>query len=91
MKRHRFISTEIDLGDFHKNCDRKNLLEDKTTTNRKSPVLVTKFNPAVKQLKRLLIKHWQLLQQNERCIQVFQNLHMVAYSREKNLKELLKK
>ena len=87
-----YKSTEIDeiiQNTIHLN--RKDLLQDNRRGNDKTIVLVTKFNPAIKKLKKILLKHWQVLQSNKRCKQIFNRLPMIAYKRGKNLQDLLKK
>ena len=71
--------------------NRIDLLKDKKVIKRKATVMVTKFNPAIKQLKRILLKHWHILKQNKRCSEIFKSEPIIAYSRNKNLQELLTK
>lgn len=90
--RRGYKSAEIDkIIQSTRMIKRTDLLQDKIKSKRKVTVFVTKYNPAIKQLKKLLVKHWKELSNNDRCKQIFQNLPMVAYSRGKNLQELLTK
>ena len=47
--------------------------------------MVTNYNPNAKQLKRMLLKHWKLIQQNEHCANLFKNKPILAFKRNKNL------
>ena len=52
--------------------------------------LVTKFNKNAPNVKRILMKHWHLIQNSDSCKHIFKTEPIVAYSRFKNLKEILK-
>ena len=73
------------------NKNRNELLKRSKVDKEKPLAMVTKYNPAVKQLKRKLIKHWKLILMNEDCKDLFNNRPIVAYKRNKNLQELVTK
>ena len=57
--------------------DRQQLLMPKDNKIKiKSPpnVLVTKYDPRIKGLKKRLMKHWNVLKKNSRCTQIFKSI-----------------
>ncbi|KAK3109108.1 hypothetical protein FSP39_023246 [Pinctada imbricata] len=52
-------------------------------------VMVTKYNPCVKGLKRRLLKYWKDLKSDSDCNQIFDSEPMVAYSKHKNIGDLI--
>ena len=57
--------------------DRQQLLIPKDNKIKiKSPpnVLVTKYDPRIKGLKKRLMKHWNVLKKNSRCTQIFKSI-----------------
>ena len=94
FKRHlldrNYPSDEIDTAIHEALClNREDLLRDKNRDKPKAHVFVTKFNPAIKQLKRKLTKHWHLLQENNDNASIFNQKPIVAYKRHKNLQEII--
>ena len=67
------------------NKNRADLLKQTKESKEKPLVMITKYNPAVKQLKRKLLKHWKLILMNEECKDLFKNKPIVAYKRNKNV------
>ena len=53
--------------------------------------MIEKYNPAIKQLKRKLLKHSKLILMKEECKDLFRNKPIVAYKRNKNLQKHLTK
>ena len=51
-------------------------------------VMVTKFNPSSKGLKRAITKHWNFIKNDEQCNRLFKNPPMIAYKRHKNLTDI---
>lgn len=49
--------------------------------------MVTKYNPVVKNLNRTIRKHWDKLLKDKTCEQLFNKKPIIAYKRNKNLKE----
>ena len=70
--------------------DRKLLLKNSKKHAYKPLVLITKYNPAVKQLKQKLVKHWKFITNDEECANLFTSPPMIAYKRHRNLMEILK-
>ncbi|CAG2208061.1 unnamed protein product [Mytilus edulis] len=52
-------------------------------------VLATKFNPLLKQLRRRIRKHWQLIENDITAKNLFPRPPMIAYRKHKNVKEYL--
>lgn len=46
-------------------------------------VLVTKFNPCMKGLRKRLMNYWHNIQHDEVCKKIFTTPHLVAYSKHK--------
>ena len=61
----------------------------KPKTSKKIIPFVTTFNPATPNLKKILIKHWDLIAGNHNLAQIFQNLPKVAYRKDKSLRDYL--
>ena len=53
------------------------------------PTIVTTFNPASPNLKKILMKHWHLIESNANLTQIFSSAPIVAYRKDKSLKDLL--
>ena len=68
---------------------RKTALQNKPKTSKKIIPFVITFNPATPNLKKILIKHWQLIAGNHNLAQTFKNPPMVAYRKDKSLKNYL--
>ena len=49
------------------------------------------FNPVVKKLKTKLNKHWELLLENKECAETYIQKPIIAFRRNKHLKEILAK
>ena len=70
--------------------DRKLLLKHKNKNKKEIPlVLVTKFNPYLRKIKKQIMKYWQNLQFDEDCRLIFQTEPIIAYSKHKNLADIL--
>ena len=52
-------------------------------------VMVTQFNPRVKGLKKRLLKYWNILKTDSTCKQLFDTEPIIAYSKHKNIGDLL--
>ncbi|XP_068711498.1 uncharacterized protein [Montipora foliosa] len=64
-------------------------LQNKPKTSKKIIPFVTTFNPATPNLKKILIKHWHLIAGNHNLARIFKNPPMVAYRKDKSLKDYL--
>ena len=69
---------------------RKDVLKDKQKKKKRTLVFVTKYNPGLKHLKKMLLKHWQELNKNPRCKQIFATKPIIAYKRSRNIGEIVK-
>ena len=61
----------------------------KTKIGKTPLVLVTAYNPCIKNIKRKLLKYWHILQRDADCKKIFSDMPIVAYSRHKNLGDML--
>ena len=82
-------------AEIHKalSMTRKDILELKITDNKSTNVplcFVTTFNKNLPNLRTVLLKHWNMVENNNTCKRIFQSKPIVAYKRSKNLKEILK-
>ena len=70
---------------------RENILSVKSKTNKRDIplVFVTKYNPSINKIKQKLLKYWNIIQNDEDCSEIFKNQPIVAYSRHKNLGDVL--
>ena len=68
---------------------RNTALQNKPKTSKKFIPFVTTFNPATPNLKKILIKHWHLIAGNHNLARIFKNPSMVAYRKDKSLKDYL--
>ena len=69
--------------------NRKELLKSKESTKDIPLVLITKYNPGLKKIKKYIMKHWHLLKYDETCEPILSENPMVAYKRHKNLGDIL--
>ena len=70
--------------------DRDETLRSKEKSSSKSPnVKVTKFDPRIRCLKERLLKHLHLIKSYESLNKIFINEPMIAYSRHKNINEMV--
>ena len=77
------ILTEVQFS------DRTEALRNKTRkTNEISP-FVTTYDPATPNLKKILMKHWHIIQQQPRLAPIFKQPPIVSYRKEKSLKDVL--
>ena len=73
-------------------ANRKDLLRKpkKKNNNKAVPtVLVTKFNPCIKGLRKRIMKYWNYIQHDEVCNDLFTTTPMKANSRHKNIGDLI--
>ena len=68
---------------------RNTALQNKPKTSKKIIPFVTTCNPATPNLKKILIKHWHLIAGKHNLVQIFKNPPMVAYRKDKSLKNYL--
>ena len=65
---------------------RKTVLQKNPKNSKKIIPFVTTFNLATPNHKKILIKHWHLIAGSHNLAQIFENLQMVAYRKDKSLK-----
>jgi len=77
------ITTDVDFS------SRKAALQTKPKTSKNLLPFVTTYNPATSNLKKILMKHWHLITDNPKLATMFPNTPIVAYKKEKSLKDFL--
>lgn len=66
-----------------------NVLKEINFTGRKEAPFVTTYNPAVSDIKKILMKHWHLITVNQNLNRIFPYPPFVSYKRNKSLKDFL--
>lgn len=91
LKERGYYDQEIDLNcRAATNMERSELLRFEPIINRQIPlVFVTKFHFSLKRINKALRKHYKKLIGNDTCKKLFPKPPMIAYSRHRNLKEIL--
>ena len=71
--------------------NRENFLHKKTqkSKQRKPNVMITKYNPHIKGIKKRILKHWKLLQNDHICKEIFVSEPIIAYSKHKSIGDLI--
>ena len=69
--------------------DRTDLLQQNKSKEKQSIplVLITKYNPYIRKIKKRIMKHWHFLQFDE--VQIFNTAPIVAYSKHKSIGDML--
>jgi len=67
---------------------RKTALQAKSKTSKNLLPVVTSYNPATPNLEMIQVKHWHLITNNPKLATTFSNTSIVAYKKEKSLKEI---
>ena len=71
------------------NTDQKDLLRKQENSNKiKIPCLITD-NRKLPMMRKIINKHWNVLQINPELQQIFQNNQLVIFKRNKNLQEII--
>ena len=73
-------------------ANRRDLLKKQKKKKDKKAVpnvLVTKFNPCIKGLRKRIMKYWNYIQHDEACKDLFTTPPMIAYSKHKNIGDLI--
>ena len=68
--------------------DRTEALRNKTTKAKEILPFVTTYNPATPNLKKIIMKHWHIIQQQPRLAHIFKQPPIVSYGKEKSLKDV---
>ena len=77
------ILTEVQFS------DRTEALCNKTKKAKEILPFVTTYNPATSNLKKILMKHWHIIQQQPRLAHIFKQPPIASYRTEKSLKDVL--
>ena len=77
------ILTEVQFS------DRTEDLRNKTKKEKEMLPFVTTYNPATPNLKKILMKHWHIIQQQPKLAHIFNQPPIVSYRKEKSLKDIL--
>lgn len=68
----------------------KYLHKKSTDSKQRQPnVMITKYNPHIKGLKKRILEHWKLLQKHPICKEMFNIEPIIAYSKHKSISELI--
>ena len=70
-------------------CDQKEALRNKTKQSKEILLFVTTYNPAAPNLKKILMKHWHMIQQQPRLKAIFNQPPIASYRKKKSLKDIL--
>ena len=68
---------------------RTKTLYDKTKKAKEILPFVTTYNPVTPNLKKTLMKHWHIIQQQRRLAHISNQPPIVSYRKEKSLKDIL--
>ena len=68
---------------------REALLTDRTEKDEQRTPFTTIFNRHLPPIRKIINKHWDLLQAHKELAPVFRNRPVVAYKRNKNLRDLI--
>ena len=77
------ILTEVQFS------DRTEALRNKTKKAKEILTFVTTYNQATPNLKKILMKHWHITQQQPRLAHIFNQPPIASYRKEKSLKDIL--
>ena len=77
------IQAEVDFS------SRNSALKYKPKTSKNILPFLTTYNPSVPKLKEVLMKNWSLITINPTLPRIFPNANIVAYRKDKSLKDLL--
>ena len=77
------ILTEVQFS------DRTEALRNKTKKTKEISLSVITYNSATPNLKKILMKHWHIIQQQPRLANIFKRPPIVSYRKEKSLKDVL--
>ena len=69
--------------------NRIDLLKEKPKTTKIPIALVTRYNPSIKKLGKIIKYEWQKVKNDTVCKKIFDKEPIIAYRRNKNLKEIL--
>ena len=86
--RNEEINQQLDRAN---NVERDSLFESKTKTPNNRVMLITKYNRTNPDLKKILDKHWHLLQLDDKLGEVFKEPPMIAYRKNRTISNLLSK
>ena len=77
------ILTEVQFS------NRTEALRNKTNKAKEILPFVTTYNQATPNLKKILMKHWHIIQQQPRLAHIFKQPPIVSYRKENSLKDVL--
>jgi len=77
------ILTEVQFS------DRRDALCNKITKVKEILPFVITYNPATPNLKKILMKHWHIIQRQPRLAHIFNQPPIASYKKEKSVKDIL--
>ena len=69
--------------------DKKEALRNKTKQTKEILTFVTTYNLTTPNLKKVLMKRWNIVQQQPKVKQIFSQQLIVSYKKEKSFKDVL--
>ena len=69
--------------------ERQSALQLKSRANKRILPFVTQYQPSVRNLKEILMKHWQLIQNQPLLKKIFTEPPIISFKRGKSLKDML--
>ena len=80
----------LTLSEIHYE-NRKEALQQKPSRGKTILPFVTQYQPSVPSLKKLLMKHWQLIESQPLLRQIYKEPPIISYKRGRSLKDILVK
>ena len=80
------IQTTLSQVNFE---DRKLALQPKEKENKRILPFVTQYQPAVPNLKQILMKHWHLIEQQPLLREIYKDPPLISYKRGRSLNDIL--
>ena len=71
--------------------NRKEVLQQKRSRGKTILPYVTEYQPSVPSLKNILMKHWQLIENQPLLRQIYEEPQIILYKRGRSLKDILVK
>ena len=71
------------------NLERKSALQEKQKMRKDILPFVTQYNPAVPNLKSILMSKWHLIENQPSLREIYQAQPIISYKRGKSLKDIL--
>ena len=70
-------------------CGREQFLKEKKKETATNIPLLPKYNRTLPKIKEIVVKHWHLLHIKPNLVEIFQNPPILAFRRNKNLRDII--